>query len=37
MLIWKEVVKGDLKGCDMRKYLALNRSAWKTTTHVPEP
>jgi hypothetical protein len=35
-LIWKEAIKGDLKGCDIPKDLALNMSAYKTTIHVPE-
>jgi hypothetical protein len=28
-LTWEEIVKGDLKGYDIPKDLALNRSAWK--------
>jgi hypothetical protein len=36
-LTWEEAVKRDLKGCDIPKDLALNRSAWKTTIHVAEP
>jgi hypothetical protein len=27
-LIWEEIVKGDMKGWNIPKYLALNRSAW---------
>jgi hypothetical protein len=33
-LIWKEAVKGDLKGRNIPKDLVLNRSAWKTFIHV---
>jgi hypothetical protein len=36
-LAWKETVKKDLKGWDIPKDLALNRSAWKTAIYVPEP
>jgi hypothetical protein len=34
-LTWEETVKGDLKGCDISKDLALNSSARKIATHVP--
>ena len=30
-------IKGDLKGWNIPKDLALDRSAWKTTIHMPEP
>ena len=30
-------LKGDLKGWNIPKDLALYRSAWKTAIHVPEP
>ena len=36
-LTWVEAIKGDLKGWNIPKDLALDRSAWKTTIHVPEP
>jgi hypothetical protein len=36
-LIWKEAIKGDLKGWNIPKDLALDRSAWKTTIHVLKP
>jgi len=36
-LTWVEAIKGDLKGCNIPKDLALDRSAWKTAIHVPEP
>ena len=36
-LNWVEAIKGDLKGWNIPKDLALDRSAWKTTIHVPEP
>jgi len=29
--------EGDLKGWNIPKDLALDRSAWKTAIHVPEP
>jgi hypothetical protein len=32
----EEAVKGDLKGWDTLKDLALNKSAWKTAIHVPD-
>ena len=35
-LTWVEAIKGDLKGYIL-KDLALDRSAWKTAIHVPEP
>ena len=34
-LTWVETIKGDLKG--IPKDLDLDRSAWKTAIHVPEP
>ncbi|RCV13281.1 hypothetical protein SETIT_2G334300v2 [Setaria italica] len=36
-LTWEEAIKGDLKGWNIPKDLALDRSAWKTAIHVPEP
>ena len=36
-LTWVEAIKGDLKGWNIPKDLALDRSAWKTAIHVPEP
>jgi hypothetical protein len=36
-LIWKEAIKGDLKGWNIPKDLTLDRSAWKTTIHVLKP
>jgi hypothetical protein len=36
-LTWVEAIKGDLKRWNIPKDLALDRSAWKTATHVPEP
>ena len=36
-LTWVEAIKGDLKGWYILKDLALDRSAWKTAIHVPEP
>ena len=35
-LTWVEAIKGDLKGWNIPKDLALDRSAWKTAIHVPE-
>ena len=35
-LIWVEAIKGDLKGWNIPKDLALDRSDWKTAIHVPE-
>ena len=32
-----ETIKGVLKGWNIPKELALDRSAWKTVIHVPEP
>ena len=34
-LTWVEAIKGDLKGWNIPK--DLDRSAWKTAIHVPEP
>ena len=36
-LTWVEAIKGDLKEWNIPKDLALDRSAWKTAIHVPEP
>ena len=36
-LTWEEAIKGDLKGWNIPKDLALNRSAWKIAIQVPEP
>ena len=36
-LTWVEAIKGDLKGWNIPKDLALDRNAWKTSIHVPEP
>ena len=36
-LTWVEAIKEDLKGWNIPKDLALDRSAWKTAIHVPEP
>jgi hypothetical protein len=36
-LTWEDAVKGDLKGWNITKGLALNRSAWKIIIHVPKP
>ena len=36
-LTWVEAIKGDLNGWNIPKDLALDRSAWKTAIHVPEP
>jgi len=36
-LTWVEAIKRDLKGWNIPKDLALDRSAWKTAIHVPEP
>ena len=36
-LTWVEAIKGDLKGWNIPKDLALDRNAWKTAIHVPEP
>ena len=35
-LTWVEAIKGDLKGWNIPKDLALDRSAWKTDIHVSE-
>ena len=35
-LTWVEAKKGDLKGWNISKDLALDRSAWKAAIHVPE-
>jgi len=35
-LTWVEAIKGDLKGWNISKDLALDRSTWKTTIHVSE-
>ena len=35
-LTWVEAIKGDLKGWNIPKDLALDRSAWKTAIYVPE-
>jgi hypothetical protein len=36
-LTWEETIKRDLKEWNIPKELALHRSAWKITIHVPEP
>ena len=36
-LTWVEAIKGDLKGQNIPKDLALDRSAWKTAIHVAKP
>ena len=36
-LTWVEAIKRDLKGWNIPKDLALDRSAWKTAIHVPKP
>ena len=36
-LTWVEAIKGDLKGWNIPKDLALDRSAWKKAIHVPNP
>jgi hypothetical protein len=36
-LTLKEAVQGDLEGWNIPKDLALNKSEWKITIHVPEP
>ena len=36
-LTWVDGIKGDLKGWNIPKDLALDRSAWKTAIHVTEP
>ena len=36
-LTWVESIKGDLKGWNILKDLALDRSAWKIAIHVPGP
>ena len=36
-LTWEEAIKGDLKGWNIPKDLVLDKSAWKTAIHVPEP
>ncbi|RCV26339.1 hypothetical protein SETIT_5G237700v2 [Setaria italica] len=36
-LIWEEAIKGDLKGWNIPKDLALDRSDRKIAIHVPEP
>ena len=36
-LTWVEAIKGDLKGWNISKDLDLDRSAWKTAIHMPEP
>ena len=36
-LTWVEAIKGDLKGRNISKDLALDRGAWKTAIHVPKP
>jgi len=36
-LTWVEAIKGNLKGWNIPKDLALDRSAWKIAIHVPEP
>jgi hypothetical protein len=33
----EEAIKGDLKGCNIPKDLALNKSAWKTAIYMFEP
>jgi len=35
-LTWGESIKRDLKGWNIPRDLCLNRSAWKTASHVPE-
>jgi hypothetical protein len=36
-LIWDETVKRDLKGWNIAKELAMDRSAWRLAINVPEP
>ena len=36
-LSWVEAIKGDLKGWNIPKDLALDSCAWKTAIHVFEP
>jgi hypothetical protein len=36
-LTWDEAIKRDLKECNISKELALDKSAWKMTIHVPKP
>ena len=36
-LTWVEAIKEDLKGWNIPKDLALDRSAWKIASHVPGP
>ena len=36
-LTWIEIIKRDLKGWNIPKDLDLDRRAWKTVIHVPEP
>jgi hypothetical protein len=36
-LTWKKIVKGDLKGWNIPKVLAVNMSAWKRAIHMPQP
>ena len=36
-LTWIYAIKEDMKGRNIPKELALDRSAWKIAIHVPEP
>jgi len=36
-LTWVEAIKEDLKGWNIPKDFALDRSDWKTAIHVPKP
>ena len=36
-LTWEEKVKRDLNDWNVSRVLALNKAAWKSTIHVPEP
>ena len=36
-LTWEESVQRDLKDWDISEELALDRSAWRLATNVPEP
>ena len=36
-LTWVEAIKGDLKGWNIPKDLALDMSAWKIASYVPGP
>ena len=36
-LTWDELIKRDLKDCNISKEIVLDRSAWRLDINVPEP